>query len=296
MEGIDKSWVKANESDVINYSNLAPGEYDFFVKADDNENPERAMHLVITDHFYNLRWFRTVIIGCAILLTYLIIRRHIKSIRHKASMKQQIAETEMMALKAQMNPHFIFNCINSIDGLIQSNDKYNATNYLNKFAKLIRNVLDNSKENNILFSKDIETLQLYVDLEKLRSENKFSAQINVSKELLNSDYKVPPLIIQPFVENAIHHGLRNKEGNTGELHVLAERVEDNIQYTITDNGIGREAAAKINTHQHQSYGMQMSFDRIKMFNDEDTAAVKIDDLYENNIAVGTKVQVNLKIK
>ena len=122
LEGIDKSWVKANESDVINYSNLAPGEYDFFVKADDNENPERAMHLVITDHFYNLWWFRTVIIGCAILLTYLIIRRHIKSIRHKASMKQQIAETEMMALKAQMNPHFIFNCINSIDGLIQSND------------------------------------------------------------------------------------------------------------------------------------------------------------------------------
>ena len=294
LNAVDKDWVSAGTKNFASYTNLAPGEYTFSVKADDGN--ETSFKIIITPPFWKTWWFNSIIILLATAIIYWLLKRRIKAIRHEAEMKQKIAETEMMALKAQMNPHFIFNCINSIDGLIQSNDKYNATNYLNKFAKLIRNVLDSSKENNILFSKDIETLQLYVDLEKLRSENKFSAQINVSKELLNSDYKVPPLIIQPFVENAIHHGLRNKEGNTGELHVLAERVEDNIQYTITDNGIGRQAAAEINTHQHQSYGMQMSFDRIKMFNEEDTAAVKIDDLYENNIAAGTTVRVNLKIK
>lgn len=299
LDGIMKDW-KENENGHLSFYNLPPGDYILHVKGGDKYGEkfknEALLIIEVVPYWWQTKWFYALLILLAGAIIYMLMRKRIKNIRHEAEMKHKIAEAEMMALKAQMNPHFIFNCINSIDGLIQSNDKYNATNYLNKFAKLIRNVLDSSKENNILFSKDIETLQLYVDLEKLRSENKFSAQINVSKELLNSDYKVPPLIIQPFVENAIHHGLRNKEGNTGELHVLAERVEDNIQYTITDNGIGRQAAAKINTHQHQSYGMQMSFDRIKMFNDEDTAAVKIDDLYENNIAAGTKVQVNLKIK
>ena len=220
----------------------------------------------------------------------------IASVKKQSRLKQKLSETEMIALRAQMNPHFIFNCINSIDALIQSNDKYNATNYLNKFAKLIRNILDSSKENTVPFTKDVETLQLYVDLEKLRSENKFTTQIGVSKELMNSDYKVPPLIIQPFVENAIHHGLRNREGNNGQLSILIERVDDNICYTITDNGIGREAAAKLSSKQYQSYGMQISYDRIKMFNNEETASAKINDLYENNLPNGTKVVVKLKIK
>ena len=96
-------------------------------------------------------------------------------------MKQQIAETEMMALRAQMNPHFIFNCINSIDALIQCNDKYHATVYLNKFARLIRNILDSSKQPTISLVRDLETLQLYIDLERFRNENRFTAEIRVDE-------------------------------------------------------------------------------------------------------------------
>ena len=116
----------------------------------------------------------------------------------------------MAALKIQMNPHFVFNCINSIDAYIYSNDKYNATLYLNKFAKLLRNILDSSKQNTVAFLKDVEILKLHIELEELRNENKFQITMHVDNELMENDYKVPPLIIQPFVENAIRHGLKIK--------------------------------------------------------------------------------------
>jgi LytS/YehU family sensor histidine kinase len=215
--------------------------------------------------------------------------------KEKESFRQKIVETEIAALKAQMNPHFMFNCINSIDAFIQSNDKYNATLYLNKFAKLIRNVLDSSKQNLVHFSKDIETLKLYIELEELRHENKFTTEIKIEPELLSGDYKVLPLIIQPFVENAILHGLKNKDGNNGKLFIDVKRNSNNIDYTITDNGIGRKAAVGITQNKESSYGMQLSFDRIKLFNEEKTPSVKINDLYEGGIATGTKVNVLLKI-
>ena len=293
-------WQALARNPELSLSNFNSGNYLLDVKVVNILLPQQAkitkLQIIAQPFIYETNWFKFLCAAILGLLVYVLVRRRVFNIRKEASVKQKITETEIAALKAQMNPHFIFNCINSIDALIQSNDKYNATNYLNKFAKLIRNVLDSSKENVVPFSKDAETLQLYIELEKLRSENKFTSSVTISEELLNSDYKVPPLIVQPFVENAIHHGLRNNEGNKGILKINVERIEDKICYIISDNGIGREAAGKINSHQHQSYGMQMSYDRIKMFNNEETASVKINDLYENNRPSGTKVTVQLQIK
>ncbi|WP_315824407.1 sensor histidine kinase [Paraflavitalea speifideaquila] len=191
------------------------------------------------------------------------MKRRIRNIRHVAEMKQKIAETEMMALRAQMNPHFVFNCINSIDALIQSNDKYHATVYLNKFAKLLRNILDSSKQNSITLAKDLETLQLYIDLEQLRYENKFTASIHADESLLQDDFKVPPLIVQPYVENAILHGLRNKPGNRGRLVVTITKKQEHIEFVIEDNGLGRDASKNNLSGKNRSYGMQMSSDRVR---------------------------------
>jgi len=232
----------------------------------------------------------TIAIAFAIYLSIQSKKKRIESV-----LKQKIAETEMAALKAQMNPHFIFNCINSIDAFIHSNDKYNATLYLNKFAKLLRNILDSSKQNTVSINKDIDTLKLYIELEELRHENKFKTTLHVDEELLSNDYKVPPLIIQPFVENAILHGLRNKYDNGGLLTIDIKKVNNRIQYTIADNGIGRQAAGKIMQNKESHYGMQISFDRVKLFNKEDRTAVEVADLYDNNIPTGTKVTVNLNI-
>ncbi len=297
LDGVDKEWVSVGTKKFASYTNLEPGEYTFSVKADNGNkiSGETIFKIIITPPFWGTWWFKALVLLLTAGIIYFLVKRRIELIRHGADLKQKISETEMMALRSQMNPHFIFNCINSIDALIQSNDKYYATVYLNKFAKLLRNILDSNKQNTVPFSKDIDTLKLYIELEELRHENKFKPVFSIDNELLNSDYKVPPLIIQPFVENAILHGLKNKEGNEGILSLEIKKVNDKIQYIITDNGIGRAAAGKIMQNKESHYGMQISYDRIKLFNKEEMPSVQINDLYNNEIAVGTEVTVNLNI-
>ncbi|MCY7293309.1 MAG: histidine kinase [Ferruginibacter sp.] len=212
------------------------------------------------------------------------------------SINEQLAGAKLDALRSQMNPHFIFNCINSIDALIQSNDKYYATVYLNKFAKLLRNILDGSKQNTVTLSKDIDTLKLYVELEQLRHENKFTAQIYADDFLLQSDYKVPPLIIQPFVENAILHGIRYRTDNNGEIIVSVTKKDNYLQYVIEDNGVGRSFHETEAVKEKTSYGIDMTNDRVKLFNNEEKASIEIKDLTENNKPSGTRVTVLLKLK
>ncbi len=210
------------------------------------------------------------------------------------SINEQLSNAKLDALRSQMNPHFIFNCINSIDALIQSNDKYHATVYLNKFAKLLRNILDSSKQNTVTLSKDIDTLKLYVELEQLRHENKFTAEIYTDDFLIQDDFKVPPLIIQPFVENAILHGIRYRTDNNGKLKVSVSKKNNYLQYVIEDNGVG------ISFHQNKknektSYGIEMTIDRVKLFNNEEKASIEIIDLIAQHKPIGTRVTVLLKL-
>lgn len=214
----------------------------------------------------------------------------------KENFEKEKAALQLQALRTQLNPHFIFNCISCIDGLIQANEKYSATNYLNKFAKLMRNILDVSKENTVRFSNDIETLKLYLDLEQLRNEDKYTVGLTIDEELVNCDYVVPPMIIQPFVENAIQHGLKNRPGKNGLLSIDIRRVGDYLQYIISDNGIGRTATERNRNSSHRSFGVDISMDRIRLFNAEENPSVSIEDISENETALGTTVTVKLKIR
>lgn len=292
----DVSWQKSNGE--INFINLSPGTYTLELKGENRSlnTPSviRNFILIISPKWYQTFLFKLSVFLLTSGLMYHAIRSRIMRIKSKALIKQKIAETEMAALKAQMNPHFMFNCINSIDAFIYSNDKDNATLYLNKFAKLLRNILDHSKENTVLLYKDIDTLKMYIELEELRHEGKFKTIFKIDEEILNNDFRVPPLIIQPFVENAILHGLKNKPGNDGLLTIDIQRKKDYIVYTISDNGIGREAAGTIAPNKISSYGMAMSFERIRLFNKEDEASVQITDNMENNMVSGTIVKVLLK--
>jgi LytS/YehU family sensor histidine kinase len=157
-------------------------------------------------------------------------------------------------------------------------------------------VLDSSKQNTIALNRDLETLQLYIDLEKFRTENRFSANINVDKELLEDDYRVPPLIIQPYVENAILHGLRNLPDDRGILKIDVSKQENQLIYIIEDNGIGRDRQKKTSYQGNGSYGMEMTLERVKLYNGEENASVEITDLFSNGVPAGTKVKVALKIK
>ncbi|MBC7875045.1 MAG: histidine kinase [Ferruginibacter sp.] len=291
-------WTQAANEHSVSYASLQPGEYRFEVRSmgwNGQWGKPATFEFTITPPFWQMWWFMVLCLLLFFAGLFWVVRRRVGMIRSKAVMKHKIAETEMMALRAQMNPHFIFNCINSIDALIQDNDKYRATVYLNKFAKLIRNILDSSKQNTVTLAKDLDTLKLYIELEQLRHENKFTAEIKAEDELLQDDYKVPPLIIQPFVENAILHGIRYREDNHGKLSIYVTKQPGSLKYIIEDNGVGRQPGNHAQKEK-LSYGIDMSNDRVKLFNNEEKASVVITDLYDNNKPAGTKVEVSLKIQ
>lgn len=296
LSGVNNDWVFADTKNFASYTNLEPGQYTFFVKTD-NDGDTTSFSIIIKPPFWKTWWFIAIIISASLLVLYGLIKMRINVIRHEAQMKQKIAETEMMALRAQMNPHFIFNCLNSIDNLIQGNEKEKATLYLSKFARLIRSILETSKNNVVPCWKDMETLQLYLELEELRWDKKITCQVNMANEIQQGDYKVPPLVIQPFVENAIYHGLLNKI-ETGRTLKIDVAIRGNcIHYTIEDNGVGRKKAAEykqLNKPAHESMGMQISASRINLFNQNNFGAVKITDLFNSEgEPAGTRVEVEL---
>ena len=299
LEGADADWKTTDNIRTASYSSLSPGKYTFKLKAAyENEKWSSlitAFSFTIAPPVWQTWWFITLFILALSLAVYVFFRYRIKSVRKEADLKHTIAETEMMALRAQMNPHFIFNCLNSIDNLIQTEQKEKATDYLAKFAQLIRAILENSKNNTIPCWKDLEALQLYIEMEQLRWDNKIQCQITIDPDIQQGDFKVPPMVVQPYIENAIHHGLLNKISPDKKLTIDVNFTGNDIKYTITDNGVGREKAAaykKINRPTQESFGMQITNDRINLFNGKKDHSVKITDLYnKEHLPEGTLVEV-----
>jgi anti-sigma regulatory factor (Ser/Thr protein kinase) len=305
LQDVDKDWVNGGSNRFANYTDLQPGEYLFEVKTENGGNSGKVSSLKfnISPPFWKTWWFKGLIIFSILWAIYLFIKTRESNLKARQqtqieiySMNEQLSKAKLEALRSQMNPHFIFNCINSIDALIQSNDKYRATIYLNKFAKLIMNVLDSSKQDTVTLSKDLDTLKLYIELEQLRHEDKFTANIVADEALLLEDFEVPPLIIQPFVENAILHGLRYRSDNRGQLSISVSKQGDYLLYQIEDNGVGRNSANDSIQKGKTSYGIDMSNERVKLFNVEEKASVTIIDLFDQDEPAGTKVEVLLKIQ
>jgi len=210
---------------------------------------------------------------------------------------KQLADVEMKALKAQMNPHFIFNSLNSINWYIIKSESEKASLYLTKFSKLIRLILDNSNHKIISLDQEMSALRLYLDLEVLRFNEKFTYSISIQPSLNPLAIGVPPMIIQPFVENAIWHGLLHKE-SVGKLEIQIDSMPGGIQCIIIDNGIGRKKAAELKSKaadKEKSYGMNITRDRLDMLNRESTvASIEIIDLEdEYGQPLGTKVIVKI---
>jgi len=217
------------------------------------------------------------------------------------STQQKMAEVEMQALRAQMNPHFIFNCLNSINRYIVKSDQTTASLYLTKFAKLMRLILDNSNSKNVILSNELEALRLYIEMEALRFDKKFSYEIKVEANLGPDTIEVPPLIIQPYVENAIWHGLLHKEDD-GHLSIrLSMAGESMLQCIIEDNGIGREKAKELKSKtatSRKSLGMQLTESRLGLLNKyaQVNASVEIIDLQNGgHQALGTKVILKIPV-
>lgn len=246
-----------------------------------------------------------VLAGLAALLLFIGIGYRVR-VRNRFN--KQLAEIEMRALRAQMNPHFIFNCLASINRYIVKSDTKTASSYLTKFSKLIRLILDNSSSELVNIDAEIQTLKLYLDMESLRFDDSFEYEIEKDQLLRTDNTAIPAMIIQPYIENAIWHGLLHisdehvGNGKKGKLWLRFLPINDNsLQVEIEDNGIGRKKASEMrskDTMKTKSYGMQISKDRIELINSQyqTRSSVTVEDLTdEAGNPSGTKVILRLPI-
>ncbi|MCF0070165.1 histidine kinase [Dyadobacter sp. CY261] len=305
LTGLDDNWVDNARNSRVRFTSLPPGQYTFSVAAslDGLQWSETATPLsfVILVPWWKTWWFISAVVLVATALGYWLFRQRVGAIRRQTALREHMAELEMRALRAQMNPHFIFNCLNSINRYIVKSDNATASLYLTRFAKLIRLILDNSNSKNVLLSNELEALKLYIEMERIRFDNKFDYRIMVDEEVNTDSIEVPSLIIQPYVENAIWHGLLHKEAS-GSLWVKIRMLDDNrLECVVEDNGVGRGKAAEFRSKSatgKKSLGMKLTEDRIAVLNQyaRTSASVEILDLEdENRRASGTRVVVTFPV-
>ncbi len=298
LEGINSDWQEISfTNNYVKFQSLPQGKYIFRVKAiNENgiESETLSYSFTITPPFWNTWWFFTIcgLFLVLIVASYFIIRLRI--IRKRLTLQKQLKTSEITAIKAQMNPHFMFNALNSIQDLIMLKDIRNSNVYLGKFADLMRKTLEFSGKNFIALSDEIEILHLYLELEKLRFGDDFSAIINCnieSKKL--QDLQIPSMLLQTYVENAIKHGLLHKKDQK-ELTINFYLKSETLICEIIDNGVGRKKSAEIKNRREKTYpsfSTEANKKRIDLIIESTSLNIDLTiiDLEENGIATGTKV-------
>jgi tetratricopeptide (TPR) repeat protein len=258
------------------------------------------------DEIYNQRlskyWMIAIALIILLAVAFLYVYSMNRAIKNRHTLEKSLNLYMQKALSQQMNPHFIFNTLNSIQFFLLNNDKIASSKYLSKFARLMRLTLDNSQKPNIPLSDEIESLKLYVELEQLRFENKFSFNLEFDSISNDESINLPPLILQPFIENAIWHGLMHREETEGgKLQIKFNLLENILICTIEDNGIGREKAKEIRLKkkpEHVSWGTKITESRISLINElhKSKLSIKYTDLKDNNNnPAGTRVEIKFPI-
>lgn len=245
------------------------------------------------------RWFYLVFLILVTITVWLLFNRfRLKQKHREENLMRKNVEIEQHLLRSQMNPHFIFNSLNSIQGLISSNNSYLAEVYLSKFAHLVRSILENSKKTSVSLSEDISNLKLYLDLESMRFVDSFEYKLIVDPLLDAHNTFTPPLLVQPFVENSIKHGLIKMTEKKGTIKIDYFRQSDYLMCVVEDNGIGRSASQKLKERDsdHKSLGMKVTQERLDSLNRQlkTQASTKIIDLFDDwGMPAGTKVVIKI---
>jgi hypothetical protein len=316
MEGLDEQWNTRSGIHQVSYTNVPPGEYTFRILAANNDGvwneKETRISIIIKPPFWQRTWFYLLLGSiAATMIAFMYNYKLTQSIKQnkllaeketlKAEAEKQLAQLEMTALRAQMNPHFIFNCLNCINRFIIVNDNDTASEYLTKFSKLIRQVLDNSRGDKTRLATEIETLKLYIEMESLRFSDKFDYSITVDPELEKDEYLIQPMLIQPYVENAIWHGLMHRK-EKGKLQLTFIKKGNTLLVEIEDNGVGRAMAKSIKESQlvqKKSHGMKVTAERMSLLSKKMNVPVEaaVEDMYDGDQhALGTKVKLTLPLE
>lgn len=307
LEGVNEDWILAGDRKYAAYTNIDGGMYRFKLKVRREFGPwskPTILSIKIIPPFWKTAWFWVLITLCCAGLSYLGYAYRVAQIKKEEKLKtaffQQLAEVEMKALRAQMNPHFLFNSLNAIKYYVLKRNKEKAAEYLTDFARLIRLVLNNSSQPIISLEKELEALELYIRIERLRFDEKFDYQLKIDPTIDLTAIAIPPLLIQPFVENAIWHGLMHKKEDRGMLLISIQKSDLEIEIIIEDNGIGRQRAEEVKSKsaKHQkSFGLNITRDRMaisKLINNLDITT-EIQDLINNDKQpLGTRIIVRMK--
>lgn len=302
LKGLEDKWLLSSSSAKnINFLALNPGQYKFqiHIKMGDKYTPIQEIEFEVRSPFWFQPWFLIVIVLAIISLLYFVYRwTEIKTIKSE-ELKEQLALSQLTALRSQMNPHFIFNVLNAVQGLIYSNQKSKASDYLSSFSDLMRRILDSSDKNEVTLDKEFETIDLYITLEKARFDNDFEYKISFPEDVDLAAYSIPSMIIQPFVENAIKHGLMHKKG-LKLLDIKAELFDDVWCFTIDDNGVGRRASEIINQKikKHISFATKAIDNRIKLINKIADIAIDIEVIDKktlDNEPLGTRIKIYITV-
>jgi len=309
LKGFNNNWITTDMGvNSVKYNSLPAGNFTFQVQpivANKTAVTKiKELHFLIRKPFWETWWF---ILGTSMLILGSVIfyfRKKIKTKEkeritqlEKISLKNELINLNLTALRSQMNPHFIFNALNSIQDLILKQDTDASYDYIVMFAQLVRNTLSYSSQDFISIEKELDFLKVYLQLEKLRFGEVFTYVITYNGM---ENLEVPSLLVQPFIENALVHGLLHRTGKK-QLNILFTFVDNTLRCVITDNGIGRKKAAEIASRQgnhHESFALSAIEKRMEIFKKQynQNIGYGVEDLYENEIATGTKVVLTMPFK
>jgi hypothetical protein len=260
----------------LNLSTVKSGKYKLLVWAGNKHKQwskaPAVFSFTVNPPFWKNYWFITICCAIICCLFYLFYRSRINKLNHKQKEKvaqvKKMATLEMQALRSQINPHFMFNALNAIQSYYNDHDELSANYYLSSFSSLIRKTLNNAQTHWIAISEDIEILKTYIELEKMRLDNSFDYTINVDEDIIRHNRLIPAMLLQPYVENAINHGLRNLKEEMGILTISCKMKGTHILCKIEDNGIGYAKAKQFSTRpqNYKSIGMAITLQRIETVN------------------------------
>jgi len=318
LAGFSPDWIPTNGPPLAAFTNVPPGRYTLKIRGSNSDGTwsnERHLAIVIQPAYWQTAWFKALLAllflgGAYALYRYQLAQKTLKARlkseealrkQQEAEFKQYLAQAEVSALRAQMNPHFIFNCLNSIQYFTAHNEAEKASDYLTKFSRLIRLVLENSRSEKVTLENELETLRLYLEMEIMRFGGKVAYELDVAENVSLDYLQIPPLLLQPFVENAIWHGLMHREeGGTVRVRVT-QPDEQWLRVDITDDGIGRAKAAEYKSKsatRHKSFGMKVTAERIELINQlyQTNTRIEISDLTTpDGQPSGTQVTVHIPV-
>lgn len=308
MVGLNDEW-QTTASNFLTYPSLPSGKYTLEIYAVNKfgaKSNKLSIPFGVKKLFRETLWFQLLLLLLLIAAVWLFILIRGQWIRRRQKARtlttERIAELEQMALKAQMNPHFIFNCLNSIQQFVLEKDFEGVNKFITDFAKLIRKTLDTSAKKEISLQDELDYISTYLRLEKARLEDKFSFQIYTAANVNPAEYFIPPMILQPCLENSIRHGVRLRPDNLGMINVNIRRDADFLYCIIEDNGVGRSMAREYRSTSHieyQSKGMDLTLNRIELLSltSKKKAKVRWEDILNDAGEVdGTRVTIQFPLE